>query len=77
MINIDPRIKVKIIPDGEIHIRFAWSMDDLEQFSRAWLAMSEGKLKDGDVAAVFRIRNKDAVDYWIEELKKARKELWG
>jgi len=76
-INVDPRIKIKVVPDGEIHIMVNWTLDDLEQFARAWLAMSDGEVKEGEISAAFRLRNKDGVDYLIRELQKARKELWG
>ena len=76
-INVDPRIKIKVVPDGESHIMVNWTLDDLEQFARAWLAMSDGEVKEGEISAAFRLRNKDGVDYLIRELQKARKELWG
>lgn len=75
-IKVDPRIKIRVVPDGEIHIVFAWSLDDLAEFARAFLAMSDGKIKPGEVHAAFRLRNKEGVDYLIQELQKARKELF-
>ena len=75
-IRVDPRVKIKVIPDGEIHIIFEWSYADLSEFARAFLAVSDGKLKPGEVHAAFRLRNREGVDYLIQELQKARKELW-
>lgn len=75
-IKVDPRIKIEVVPDGEIHISFDWSLDDLAVLAQAFLAMSEGKIEEGDVAAKFRLRNKEGVDYLISELQKARDELW-
>lgn len=75
--TIDPKIKIRVVPDGEIHITFAWSLDDLAEFAKAFLAMSDGKVKEGEVIAAFRLRDKIGVDYLIDELQKARKELFG
>lgn len=75
-INVDPRIHIRVVPDGEIHITFDWTLEDLELFARYWLAMNDGEVKPGDVGAVFRLRNKDGVDYLIHELQKARNQLW-
>ena len=73
-IKVDPRIRVKVVPDGEIHITFAWNLEDLEQLARAYLAMSDGKAKQGDIVMAFRLKNKEAVDYLIDELNKAKLE---
>jgi hypothetical protein len=76
-INVDPRIKIRVLPDGEVHVVFAWTKDDLAQMAAAFVAVCDGKMNAEDALMVFRLRNKDGVDYLIRELQKARKELWG
>ena len=75
-IKVDPRIKIRVVPDGEIHIIFEWTLADLSEFARAFLAVSNGEIKSNEVHAAFRLRNREGVDYFIRELQKARKELW-
>ena len=76
-LSIDPRIKIKIVPDGEIHIVFTWTKDDLETFARAFLASQEPGNENEKYAALFRLRTKEGVDYVLDELHKARQALWG
>lgn len=76
-VDVDPRIKIRVVPDGEIHIYFTWTEDDLAQMAMAFLAVSDGKMKADDVVMALRMRDKGGVDYLIEELRKARKELFG
>ena len=76
-ISIDPRIEIRMVADGEIHIMFAWTKADLAQFAMAFLAVSEGRLAEKDVKMAFRLRNKDGIDYLIRELQKAREKLFG
>lgn len=75
-INVDPRIEIKVIPDGEVYIIFKWTIDDLKNFAMAYLAAMEGKLSNG-AYAMFRLRNKEGIDYLIKELQNARRELFG
>lgn len=42
----------------------------------AFLLVSDGKMSLKDASGAFRLRNKDGVDYLIQELQKAREELW-
>lgn len=76
-INVDPRINIFAIADGEIHIVFTWTKEDLAQLAMAFLAVSDGKISEKDVKMAFRLRNREGVDYLIEELQKARNELFG
>jgi hypothetical protein len=76
-INVDPRIEIRPIADGEIHIIFTWTKDDLAQMAKAFLAVSDGRLAEKDAKMVFRLRNKDGIDYLISKLLEARKELFG
>lgn len=76
-VDVDPRIKIRVVPDGEIHIYFTWTKDDLAQMAIAFLAVSDGRMKADDVVMALRMRDKEGVDYLIKELQKARKELFG
>jgi hypothetical protein len=39
--------------------------------------VSDGRLAEKDAKMVFRLRNKDGIDYLISKLLEARKELFG
>jgi len=74
-IQIDPRLKIAVIPDGEIHILIRWTYEDLEMLAKAFLAA--GETKSANAVGVLRMRNKDGVDHLIKTLIAARVELWG
>ncbi len=74
-IRVDPRISIKVVPDGEVHICFSWTKDDLATMAQAFLAVMDGKIKPEEAMMVFRIRNVQAIDYMISELQKARNTL--
>jgi len=75
-VKVDPRIKIRVVPDGEVHIAFRWTKDDLAKMAAAFVAVCDGKMKAEDASMVLRLRDREAVDYLIQELQKARKELF-
>jgi hypothetical protein len=77
MTDIDPRIKIQVVADGEVHIAFTWTKEDLAQFALAFVQVCDGRMRAQDAKAVFRLRSKEGIDYLIEELQKARKKLYG
>lgn len=62
-VNVDPRIMIRVVPDGEVHIAFKWTKDDLAQMAMAFLAVSDGKMKAEEAAMIFRLRDREAIDY--------------
>lgn len=76
-VQVDPRIKIQTVADGEVHIIFNQTKDDLAQLAIAFIAVSDGKMDEKDVKILFRLRNKEGVDYLIRELQKARVKLFG
>lgn len=76
-LTVDDRIEIKTLPDGEVHIVFSWTADDLAQFARAFVAVCDGKMKAHEAKAVLRMRSKEGLDYLIGELQKARQKLFG
>lgn len=75
-VRVDPRIHVRVIPDGEVHIVFDMDEHTLFEFARAYVAMSEGRLNPEDAQLAFRVKTADALDYLIEQLLDARKKAW-
>jgi len=76
-VNVDPRIKIQTVQDGEIHIVFTQTKNDLAQLAMAFLAVSDGQMAEEDAKIVFRLRSREGVDYLIGELQKARMQLFG
>lgn len=74
-IRVHPNLKIKVIPDGEVHIVYELTLDHLAELARAFLAVSERKMKPADAEMAFRLKNVDAVDWLIQELTKAKKEM--
>lgn len=73
-VSVDPRITIRLVPDGEVHIMQELPLEYLEVYARAWLDKMEGKM-DKPVYLVFRLRSVEAIDYLMDELQKARKEI--
>lgn len=44
-VKVDPRIKIRVVPDGEVHIVFKWTKDDLANMAAAFVAVCDGRLK--------------------------------
>lgn len=77
-VSVDPKIEIKILPDGEVHILFSLSNDDLAELARAFVASMDGKLKPGEAKLAFRLRSEEGIDYLIEQLQAAKqKRLFG
>ena len=74
-IRVDPRIQIKVVPDGEVHIRFTLTLDHLAEYARAFIAMSDGEMKEGEAFMAFRLRSVEAIDYLIQELLKAKRQI--
>lgn len=74
-IYIDPRISIKAIPDGEVHIEIRWTVDELEKFARAYLSASEEKTGKAMAVTVLRLRNKEGIGWLIAELQEAMRKF--
>ena len=73
-VSVDPRVTIRLVPDGEVHIMQELPLEYLEIYARAWLDKLEGKT-DVPVYLVLRLRSVEAIDYLMDELQKARKEI--
>ena len=75
-IRLDPRIKILPVADGEVHVVFEWTQEDLEKLARAWLAMQDLPWQPGSVCAAMRLKTPESVDKMIELLTDAKKDAW-
>ena len=73
-VSVDPRVTIRLVPDGEVHIMQELPLEYLEVYARAWLDKMEGKT-DEPVYLIFRLRSVWAIDYLINELQRAKKEI--
>lgn len=75
--NVDPKIEIRTVADGEVHIVITLSLDDLALQAQAFLLMSDRKIKKDEARMVLRMRSIEGLDYMIEKLTAARKLLFG
>jgi hypothetical protein len=75
-VNVDPRIKIQTVSDGEIHLVCSLSKDDLAQYALVFIGVCDGRMQAEDVKTVLRLRSEEGIDYLISELQKARRELF-
>lgn len=76
-VNVDPRIKIETVSDGEIHLVCSLSKEDLAQYAVAFVAVCDGKMRADEAKTVLRLRSREGIDYLIGELQKARQKLFG
>ena len=68
---IDPRITIKHIPDGEVHIIINWSLKDLMILAYNYISVTDGKMSIDDAKSVLRIKSQIGLKYIITELQRS------
>ena len=68
---IDPRIEIKHIPDGEVHIIINWSVADLIILAYNYISVTDGRMGINEAKSVLRIKSQIGLKYMISELEKS------